>query len=162
LDGEGGRDILRVIMVERHGRTAGPNIARGFVQGFGIRAGAVASSIAPDINQMILTGTAVEDLVLAANRVIELQGGIVVCRQGEIVAELALRVAGIMSALPYEEMIPSAEGVHEAVKELGCTLPAPFMTLAFVGGVGGLPFLKISDLGLVDTVRGELRPLEVE
>jgi len=156
------RDILKVIMIERHGKTPGPNIAKGFVKGFGFREGAMATCIAPDINQMILIGAADADLVRAANRVIELQGGIVLCKQGDIMAELALPVAGIMSAMPYEEVIPSLEKVHESARELGCTLPAPFMTMAFVGGVGGMPYLKISDKGLVNIVRGEIVPLEVE
>jgi adenine deaminase len=156
------RDILKVAMIERHGKTPGPNIARGFVTGFGIHEGAMAASIAPDINQLIMIGDSDADMLKAVNRVIELQGGIVVCKQGQIIAEIALPIGGIISALPYEEMIPSLEKIHAAAQELGCMLPAAFMTMGFVGGVGGLPYLKISDLGLVDIMGGKLVPLEVE
>jgi adenine deaminase len=162
LPADSARDILKVVMIERHGKTPAPNIGRGFVNGFGIRNGAMAASIAPDINQMIMIGDSNADLLEAANRIIEMQGGIVVCKQGEVLAQMALPVGGIISALPYEEMIPALDRVHEATKSLGCTLPAPVMTMAFVGGVGGLPYLKISDLGLVDIMGGRLVPLEVE
>ena len=68
----------------------------------------------------------------------------------------------LFTALPYEEIIPSLEKIHAAARELGCTLPAAFLTMGFVGGVGGLPYLKISDKGLVDIMGGEIVPLEVE
>jgi adenine deaminase len=156
------RDILKLVMIERHGKTPGPNIAKGFIKGFGVRDAALAACIAPDINQMILIGSSTADLVKAANRVVELQGGIVISKNEEILAELPMPVAGFMSGKPYEELIPALEKLHQVVKGLGCAHPSPFMTMALVGAVGGHPYLKISDKGLVDIIHGVIVPLEVE
>ncbi len=162
LPADPGRDVIRIAMIERHGKTRSPNIGLGFTRGFGIRGGAVASCIAPDINQIILIGDNTGDMAQAANRIVALQGGIVVCKQGRVLAELALPVAGVMSDKPYEEVVPLVEKMNEAVRDLGCALPAPLMTLGFAGGVGGMPYLKISDKGLVDIMGSKLVPLEVD
>lgn len=154
------RDILKVVVIERHGKTAS-NIAKGFVKGFGFKKGAIATCIAPDINQMILVGATNEDLARAANRMAEIQGGVIICKNGEVVAELPLPIVGIMSPRPYEETVPVLDQLHHAARDLGCALPSPLMTMAFVG-CPAMPYLKLSDKGLVDVVAGRIVPLEVE
>jgi adenine deaminase len=154
------RDILKVVKIERHGKTA-PNIAKGFVKGFGFKAGAFATCIAPDINQMILVGADNEELARAANRMVEIQGGVIICNDGRVVAQLPLPIAGIMSPKPYEEIVPVLEQMHNTARKLGCALPSPLMTMAFVGCIA-MPYLKLSDKGLVNVVPGEIVSLEVE
>ena len=106
-----GRDLLRLAVIERHGRTA-PNIGLGFVTGFGLRRGAIASSVSPDIHQIVTVGVDQGDMAVAVARLAELQGGIVVAAEGRVLAELALPVAGLMSGLPCEAVIvqPRAPG----------------------------------------------------
>jgi adenine deaminase len=153
------RDLLKVAVIERHGKTAS-NIAKGIVKGFGFKEGAIATCIAPDINQMILVGAANEDLARAANRMVEIQGGVIICKNGELVSELPLPIAGTMSPRPYEETVPSLDQLHRAARDLGCALPSPLMTMAFVG-CPAMPYLKLSDKGLVDVVAGKIVHLEV-
>jgi adenine deaminase len=154
------KDILKMAVVERHGKTA-PNIARGFVRGFGLREGAIASSISPDIHQIVVVGIDNADMARAVNRLVELQGGIVICRNGEVVGELCLPVAGLMSQEPYEKAIADLERLSNVAREIGCDLPSPFMTLAF-SACPTLTEFKLSDRGLIDICAGQLVALELE
>jgi adenine deaminase len=156
-----GRDLLRMAVVERHGKTAGPNIGLGFVAGFGLRRGAIASSVSPDIHQIVTVGVDKGDMAVAVDRLAELQGGIVLAAEGRVLAELALPVGGLMSSLPYEQVIAQLERLSAAAAELGCRLPSPFMTLAFAA-CPTLIELKLSDLGLIDVRAGRLLPLELD
>lgn len=155
-----GRDLLRMAVVERHGRSA-PNIGLGFVAGFGLRRGAIASSVSPDIHQIVTVGVGKDDMAAAVARLAELQGGIVVAAEGRVLAELALPVGGLMSSLPYEQVIEGLERLGEAAAGLGCRLPSPFMTLAFAA-CPTLTELKLSDRGLIDVRAGRLLPLELD
>lgn len=154
-----GRDILKLVVVERHGRTP-PNIARGFVRGFGFTAGAVGMSISPDHHQLIAVGTDDTDLQAAFQRLVEIQGGVVVCREGRVLAELSLPIAGLMTAVPYEDTIRRLEEISAALRGLGCKLPSPLMTLAFAGCPTLIEF-KLSDKGLIRIGEGKLVSLEV-
>lgn len=154
------KDILKLVVIERHGKTE-PNIAHGFVTGFGFSQGAIATSIAPDVHQIIVVGASDADISQAVNRLIELQGGIVICKNGEILADLSLPVAGLMSPEPYEKVIAALEKINEVAKEIGCGLPSPIMTLAFAGCPTLIEF-KLSDKGLIDIVAGKLVTLEIE
>jgi adenine deaminase len=154
------KDILKMAVIERHGKTA-PNIARGFVRGFGLREGAIASSISPDIHQIVVVGINNTDMARAVNRLVELQGGIVICRNGEILGELCLPIGGLMSQEPYEQAIDDLERLSNVAQEIGCDLPSPFMTLAF-SACPTLTEFKLSDKGLIDVCAGRLVSLEVE
>ena len=153
------KDILKMAVVERHGKTA-PNIAQGFVRGFGLREGAIASSISPDIHQIVVVGINNTDMATAVNRLVELQGGIAICSNGEILAELCLPVGGLMSQEPYEQAIADLEVLSNVAQEIGCALPSPFMTLAFAA-CPTLTEFKLSDKGLIDICAGKLVPLEI-
>lgn len=155
-----GKDILKLIVIERHGKTP-PNIARGFVRGFGFSEGAVATSISPDHHQLIAVGRSEEDLLAACRRLIAIRGGVVVCRDGRVLAELPLPIAGLMTSIPYEETIRHLEAISAAIRDLGCPLPSPLMTLAFAGCPTLIEF-KLSDKGLIRVGAGELVGLEVE
>jgi len=153
------KDILKIVMVERYGKTK-PNIGKGFVKGFGFKEGVIATSIAPDVHHLIAVGSDDTDISKAINRLVEIQGGIVICKNGEILGELPLPVGGIVSQDPYEKVVADLEKIHYATRKIGCKLPSPFMTLAFAG-CPTLTKLKISDKGLIDTLGRKIVPLEV-
>jgi adenine deaminase len=155
-----GRDLLRMAVVERHGKTS-PNIGLGFVTGFGLKRGAIAASVSPDIHQIVTVGVDPSDMATAVARLAELQGGIVVAAEGRVLAELALPVAGLMSGLPYEQVTAQLGRLSEAAAALGCRLPSPLMTLAFAA-CPTLTELKLSDKGLIDVRAGRLLPLELD
>ncbi len=141
------RDILKIAVVERHRATG--NIGLGLVQGFELKSGAIASSVAHDSHNLIAVGTNDADIVTAVNRVAAIGGGQVVVSKGEIKAELPLPVAGLMSELPVEEVATRITALNRETALLGCTLKAPFMTLGFMA-LPVIPELKITDKGLVD------------
>ena len=147
------RDLLKVAVLERHGKNG--NIGRGFVQGFGIRGGALASSVGHDSHNICVLGDSDADMALAANRLIELGGGFVAVRGGEVLAELALPIAGLMSDQPFETVTHKLEALRSAVGGMGCVLDEPFVQLAFLA-LPVIPHLKITDLGLVDVDLFEL------
>jgi adenine deaminase len=154
------KDILKLVVVERYAKTP-PNIGHGFVRGFGFKDGAIATSISPDIHQLIAVGRDEHDIAAALNRLIAIQGGVVVCRGGNILAELSLPMGGLMTAQPYEETIEALEAISRAAGELGCVLPSPLMTLAFAGCPTLVEF-KLSDKGLINILEGSLATLEVD
>lgn len=140
-------DILKVCVFERHrgsGRTG-----KGFVKGFGLRAGAIASTIAHDSHNLIALGVDDGDICTAANRLRALKGGLVVVENGEVKAELALPVAGLMSTIKAEEVAKEVEHLHGEAERLGCELRSPFMKLSFLA-LPVIPKLRITDYGLVD------------
>jgi adenine deaminase len=147
------RDLLKVCVLERHGRNG--NIGRGFVRGFGLRAGALASSVGHDSHNLCVVGTNDADMAAAANRLIALGGGFVAVRDGTVLAEMALPVAGLMSLAPFEAVARQLEALREAVQGMGCGLAEPFLQLAFLA-LPVIPHLKITDMGLVDVDRFEL------
>ena len=140
------RDILKAVVVERH-RGSG-RVGKAYVRGFGLKRGAFAQSIAHDAHNIVAVGTSDEEICRAVNRVIDLQGGIVVS-DGRVVAELPLPVAGIMSDLPAEEVAAKLEEVEESIRKLGCRMKSPLITLSFIA-LPVIPKLKVTDLGLVD------------
>ncbi|MFV3127978.1 adenine deaminase [Niveispirillum sp. KHB5.9] len=146
-------DILKIVVVERHGFTR--NIGKGFVKGFGIRSGALASSVGHDSHNICAVGAADADMVVAINRLTEIGGGFVAVKDGAVVGELALPVAGLMSLKPFEAVEHELEALRASVKALGCPLAEPFLQLAFLP-LPVIPHLKITDMGLVDVDRFEL------
>lgn len=147
------RDLARIAVVERHGKNG--NVATGFVRGFGMTAGAIASTVCHDHHNIVCVGQDYEDMALAANRLSELEGGFVVTRGGEVLAELALPVAGLMSLEPFEVVRDRLVELRDAAKGLGVELTEPFLQLAFLA-LPVIPALKITDRGMVDVTKFEI------
>jgi adenine deaminase len=146
-------DILKITVIERHGKNG--NMATGFVQGFGLKKGAIASTVGHDSHNICVVGASDEDMALAANRLSVIKGGFVVVEDGKVTGEIALPVAGLMSLEPYEGVRDTLHQLRQAAYALGSTLEEPFLQLAFLP-LPVIPHLKISDKGLVDVDRFEL------
>lgn len=147
------QDAVKVTVIERHGKNG--NIGLGFVHGFGLKAGAIGSTVGHDSHNICIIGANDDDMAAAANRLREIEGGFVVVRGGKVLAELALPIAGLMSLLTYEEVREKLVPLRAAAKSLGTTLPEPFLQVAFLP-LPVIPHLKISDMGMVDVDRFEL------
>ena len=141
------QDAVKVTVIERHGKTG--NIATGYVHGFGMKHGAIASSVGHDSHNLCVVGVDEASMAAAANRLIALGGGFAVADEGVVTAEIALPVAGLMSDRPFEEVRHSLEGLRAAAKALGVVLAEPFLQVAFLT-LPVIPHLKITDKGLVD------------
>jgi adenine deaminase len=148
----------KIAVVERHHATG--RIGLGLVRGFGLRAGAFASTVAHDAHNLVVVGVSDEDMTACATRLQEIGGGIAVSRDGAIRGELALPVAGLLSDEPVEDVVERLEQLQEMLRDQGVGDEAPFMTLSFLA-LSVIPALKITDRGLVDVDRFELVPLEV-
>ncbi len=147
------RDLMRIAVIERHGKNG--NIATGFVRGFGMQAGAIASTVCHDHHNIAVVGADYADMALAANRLTEIEGGFVVARDGAILAELPLPIAGLMSDASFETVRDRLTGLRAAARSLGVVLEEPFLQLAFLA-LPVIPALKITDRGLVDVVKFEI------
>ena len=141
------RDIIKVSVIERHGKNG--NHANGFVQGFGLKKGAIASTVGHDSHNICVVGVSEEDMALAANRLGEIKGGFVVVEDGKVTGEIALPVAGLMSLEPFETVRDTLHELRKAAYALGTTLQEPFLQVAFLP-LPVIPHLKISDKGMVD------------
>lgn len=140
-------DVIKVAVIERHGKNG--NIGRSFVTGFGLKRGAIASSVGHDSHNITVVGATDEDMAVAVNRLIELGGGFVVADGGTVTAELALAIAGLMSLKSFEEVAEDLHHLRDAAKALDCVLPEPFLQVAFLA-LPVIPHLKITDRGLFD------------
>jgi adenine deaminase len=147
------KDAAAVAVIARHGVNG--NIGRGFVKGFGLKAGAIASSVGHDSHNICVVGMNHEDMAAAVNRVIALGGGFVVAESGEVRAELALPVAGLISLEPHEAVRDKLVTLRAAASALGCPLSEPFLQVAFLP-LAVIPHLKITDFGMVDVDRFEV------
>jgi adenine deaminase len=141
------RDLLRLNVIERHRATG--NVGMGFVRGFGLRRGAMASSVANDCHNLVVVAADDEDGMVAARAVADMGGGIAVAAGGELHATIALPLAGLMADREPEVVADELDAVTDAVRRLGCTVPAPFMAMSFVA-LPVIPHLKLTDRGLVD------------
>jgi adenine deaminase len=150
------RDLLKIAVVERHLGTG--RIGLGLVRGFRLRSGAIASTVAHDAHNAIVVGVKDDDMLRAVRRLSETGGGVVVIDRGIVRAELKLPVAGLVSDASLDEVIADSRACVEAAHALGCELPSPFQTMAFLA-LSVIPQLKITDRGLVDVDRFELVPL---
>ena len=147
------QDAIKVAVIERHGISGpGEGIGRGFVRGFGLRRGAIASSVGHDSHNICVVGVDDADMALAANRLGEIEGGFVVVEAGRILAEIALPVAGLMSLEGKDPVREKLVTLRAAAKGLGVTLAEPFLQVAFLP-LPVIPHLKISDRGMVDVDR---------
>ena len=147
------RDILKVAVLGRHNDHG--NVGHGFVKGFGIVRGAIASSIGHDSHNVCVIGCNDADMAAAVNRLIKLKGGFVAAADGKVMAELALPVAGLMSDRPFEEVEQGLRKLRSAVSAMGTTLHEPFLQMAFLA-LPVIPHLRITDKGLVDVDKFEL------
>ncbi|WGD28408.1 adenine deaminase [Ancylobacter sp. WKF20] len=141
------KDAVKVCVVARHGKN--DNIGRGFVHGFGMKRGAIASSVGHDSHNICVVGADEADMAVAVNRLIAIKGGFVVAEGGKVTAELALPVAGLMSAGSFEEVHDALIPLRAAAKALGVVLAEPFLQVAFLP-LPVIPHLKITDHGMFD------------
>ncbi len=151
-----GRDLLKVAAFDRH--TASGRIGLGFVSGFGLRRGALASTVAHDAHPLVAVGASDDDMALAARTVIASGGGQAVVADGEVLASLALPLAGLLSRRPAREVAGAEAALRSAAHDLGSPLPDPFATLSFLA-LPVIPHLRLTDEGLVDVDRFERVPL---
>ncbi|MGZ4971469.1 MAG: adenine deaminase C-terminal domain-containing protein, partial [Limisphaerales bacterium] len=134
-------------VVERHHATG--NVGVGFVRGFNLKEGAIASTVAHDAHNVVVAGTNTADICAAIERLERLQGGQVAVRDGKVIAELPLPIAGLVSDRPLDEVIKRLDELNAAARAMGCKLEAPFMTLSFLS-LSPIPELKLTDQGLID------------
>jgi len=147
------RDLLKLAVVERH-RGSG-RIGLGLVNGFGLKEGAIASSVAHDAHNIIAVGVNDQALFQAVREVAEMGGGIAVVSGGQIQSKVALEVAGLMSLEPIHVLASQVREAKRSAMALGCQVDAPFMSLSFLA-LPVIPELKLTDLGLVDVSRFEI------
>jgi adenine deaminase len=147
------QDILKLAVVERHGKNG--NIGISFVKGFGLPSGALASSIAHDHHNIIVAGTNDSDIALCVETLQEMQGGFVIVSNGQVLGKLPLPIGGLLSEEPVETIISQLDEVNQVYHDLGGRLPAPFMTLSFIG-LPTVPDFGLSDRGLIDVFSHKL------
>lgn len=145
-------DLLKILVFERHKATG--NIGKCFVKGFGLKSGAIASTVAHDSHNMIVVGTNDADMEMAAVELVKSQGGKVVINNGEVIAKLPLPIAGLMSDQHFEVVLKQCKELQDGVKKIGCPLDDPFMTMAFLS-LSVIPDIKITDKGVVDVYKSE-------
>ena len=141
------RDLLKLAVVERHRGTG--NVGVAFARGFGLKRGAIASSVAHDSHNVVVVGADDASMETAVRRVAAIGGGVVVADGAQALAEVALPVAGLMSNAPMADVDAAERRANEAAHALGGTMDHPFMTLAFLA-LPVIPELKLTDKGLVD------------
>ena len=141
-------DTLKICVIERHRATG--NIGKGFVKGFNLKCGAIASTVAHDSHNMIVIGTNDFDMYTAAVALIKCQGGKVVVKDGKIVSQLPLPIAGLMSDKEFDFVVEKCDELNKAAHSIGCKLEDPFMTMGFLS-LPVIPELKITDKGVFDT-----------
>ncbi len=152
-------DILKIVVIERHKATG--QIGRGFVRGFGLQRGAIGSTVAHDSHNIVIVGTNDTDIYSAFQHLQRNKGGFVVVDNDQVVAELPLPIAGLLSTKTFEETAADLKTLKQRVKTLGGTHPAPFMILSFLS-LSPIPKLKITDLGLIDVEKFEVTSLFVD
>ncbi len=152
------RDLLKLVVVERH--HASGRVGLGLVKGFGLRHGAIASSVAHDAHNIVIAGANDADIIKAAYALQEMGGGFVCVVDGEIRASVPLPYGGLISPLPASELVQQLHKLDAAVAERGCTLEHPCMTLSFLS-LSVIPALKLTDQGIIDVETFSLLPLQM-
>lgn len=142
------QDVLKLTVIDRHSGQA--TMGKGFVQGFKLQSGAVASTVAHDAHNLSILGTNDEDMALAANTLVACGGGQVVVQNGKILALNPLPIAGLMSDDPIEEVAKRVAAIDAAWKTIGCPIASPFMTMALLS-LAVIPELRLTNKGLIDT-----------
>ena len=158
LESDLSQDVLKTFVFERHHETG--KFGYGFVKGFGITRGAMASTVAHDAHNLLVVGTNDADMALAANTLAACGGGMVVVADGEVLGLVELPIAGLMDALDAETMSAKVDKLEQTWEEIGCTMPSPFMTTALIP-LACLPELRLTNRGLVDCTTFQFSPLIV-
>jgi adenine deaminase len=164
VDGDGvvrpaaGQDIATLACIDRH-RGSG-ELSLAFARGFGLKQGAVASTVAHDSHNLLVMGTNPEDMAFAANELAKLGGGMIAVLDGQVLAAVPMVIAGLMSDQPLETVVAQVKGLEAAWKQLGCQLNAPFMTFSLIA-LPVIPELRITNRGLADVNEFKLVPVEV-
>jgi adenine deaminase len=140
-------DVMKLVVIERH--RANGNIGIGMVKGFGLKRGALVSSVAHDSHNIIAVGTDDGDIHTGIKEVERLQGGLVVVADGRVLASLPLPIGGLLSDQPLEAVVAQLENLKALAVELGSRLASPFAALSFLA-LPVIPELRLTDLGLVD------------
>ncbi|MBO1436839.1 adenine deaminase [Meiothermus sp. CFH 77666] len=153
------RDLAKLICLERHGKNG--QIGKGLVTAFGLKKGALACTVGHDHHNLMAVGVSDADILTAARRLEALGGGMIAVADGEVLAELALPIAGLITDEPLEQVNARLQALETAARQLGVTLPDPYMALSFLG-LAVIPELRLTDYGLVDVHKGALVPLAVE
>lgn len=152
-------DIVKIAAIDR---THHPGkLFAGFIQGFGLQSGAIASSAAWDTSDVVVIGANDADMAFAVNRILKLQGGTVVCNDEKILSELPLPIFGLVSDLPLESIDRKLNEVSKAAKDLGIPFPLPMLSLITLTGAA-IPYLRICEEGLVNLKKGTTLPLFIE
>jgi adenine deaminase len=150
------RDILKLVVIDRH---SGSNrIGKAFVKGFGLKRGALGSSVSHDSHNIIIVGVTDQDIYAAYKSIKSMKGGQVVIDKGNILASLELPIAGIISDQKADIVVEKLDKLHKAANRLSTTLHDPFMTLAFLA-LPVIPKLKLTDFGLIDVEKFEVTNL---
>lgn len=145
-----GRDILKIAVLERHKNTG--HIGLGYIQGYGLKSGAVATSISHDSHNIIVVGATAEDMAFAANQIIKNCGGICIVQDGQVLGEVKLEIAGLMSDTDLHEINAALEAAKDAAYALGVNHGIdPFMTLSFMS-LPVIPTLRLTTKGMVDVL----------
>jgi len=147
------KDLLKAVVIERHQATG--NIGIGIVKGFGLKSGAIASTVAHDSHNIVVVGTSDEDILAAVKAIEEMQGGLVVCKEGKTIARLPLPICGLLSPDPAEKVSSQFEALEKTAATLGSLPPAPFALLSFIA-LPVIPELRLTDMGIVDVVQFKL------
>src|SRR5947209_6766978 len=151
------RDLLKLVVIERH--HASGRVGLGLVKGFGLRHGALASSVAHDAHNLVIAGDNDRDILKAARVLEEMGGGFAIVVDGEVRASVPLPLGGLVSPLPATELVQQLQALDAAAAALGCTLDHPCMTLSFLS-LSVIPSLKLTDQGLIDVETFTLLPLQ--
>jgi adenine deaminase len=151
------RDLLKLVVMERHHATG--NVGIGLVKGFGLKRGALATSVAHDSHNIVVVGVDDGDIFAAIKEVEQNQGGLAVAADGMAQASLPLPIAGLLSPEPLETVAAKIEDLERLARELGCSVHSPFSVLSFLA-LPVIPELKLTDMGLVDVMAGKLLELE--
>jgi adenine deaminase len=152
------RDLCKLAVVERH--MASGNVGLGFVRGFGLSSGAIASSVSHDAHNLVIAGTNDRDMYVAAVHIVKIRGGFCVVKNGQVLADVPLPIAGLMSTVDAQTLSGQLRVLHEAARALDGRLRRPFMALSFLS-LSVVGELKLTDQGLIDVGKFELIDLLV-
>lgn len=153
------QDVLKAVVFERHHNTGTKGF--GFVKGFHIKDGAMASTVAHDAHNLLVVGSNDVDMAVAANALVECGGGMAVSQGGKLIGVLPLPIAGLMNNKPVDEMAEMVAEVSKSWETIGCDIVSPYMTMALIP-LACLPELRLTNRGLVDCTTFSFVPLEVE
>lgn len=152
------QDIIRLACIERHRGTG--QISLGFTHGFQLKAGAVASTVAHDSHNLIVMGINEQDMAFAANELVKMGGGMIVVKNGKVLAQVPMTIAGLMSDKSLLEVVKEVAELEKAWKQIGCPLNAPFMTFSLIA-LPVIPEIRISNRGIVDVTQFKLIEVEI-